>query len=479
MNLLSKVNEIVEERRDSFIALSNRIWEYAETKFEEHQSAEVICKLLEQEGFRVQRNVAGIRTAFTASYGSGNPIIGLLGEFDALPGLSQREAAAYYEPIIEGGNGHGCGHNLLGVAPLAAVIAIKQIMKEQGLSGTIRYFGCPAEEGGSGKTFMVRDGAFKDVDCALTWHPASYSSVFSCSTLANYQVYFSFKGKASHASSSPHLGRSALDAVELMNVGVNYLREHIIPEARIHYAITNPGGASANVVQGEAEVQYLIRAPQINEVKAIYERVLKIAQGAALMTETEMIVTFDKGCSNFVPNHALGMVLNQHLQAVGLPAYEEAEHRFAMSMGETITKLDREAAVNEISKLTGQQPKRIVKKLGRFPFFSDVFSFVESNQLIYFSTDVGDVSWVVPTAQFFGASFVAGTQLHSWQLVSQGKTSIAHKGMLQAAKVLALAALDLLLNPDIVEQAKEELQEVTEGIYQSPIPLHIKPSAVK
>lgn len=478
MSLLSRVNGIIEEKRHSFIALSDRIWEYAETKFEEFQSAEVICQFLEREGFTVVRNVAGIKTAFTASFGSGKPVIGLLGEFDALPSLSQKEATAYYEPIIEGGNGHGCGHNLLGTAPLAAVIAVKQLMEEQGLTGTIRYYGCPGEEGGSGKTFMVRDGEFKDVDSALTWHPTSYTSVFSCSTLANYQVYFSFKGKAAHASSSPHLGRSALDAVELMNIGVNYLREHIIPEARIHYAVTNPGGASANVVQCDAEVQYLIRAPQLKQVKAIYERVLKVAQGAALMTETQLSITFDKGCSNFIPNHTLGKVLHHHLQKVGLPSYEQDESHFAEEMMEMITRQDQEATLNEISKLTGKPLKKLMKELDNHPFFSDIFTYSEGNQMIYFSTDVGDVSWVVPTAQFFGVCFVAGTQLHSWQLVSQGKTGLAHKGMLQAAKVLALATIDLLLNPDIIEEAKQELLEERDGLYQCPIPLGVKPSTL-
>ncbi|MEH6943068.1 M20 family metallopeptidase [Bacillus sp. JJ722] len=478
MSLHSKVNGIIEERRHSFIALSNKIWDYAETKFEEFQSAEAICQLLEQEGFMIERNVAGIQTAFTASYGSGKPVIGLLGEYDALPGLSQKEEIAFYEPIFEGGNGHGCGHNLLGTAPIAAIIAVKQIMEEQGLSGTIRYYGCPGEEGGSGKTFMVRDGAFKDVDIALTWHPTSYSSVFSCSTLANYQVYFSFKGKAAHASSSPHLGRSALDAVELMNMGVNYLREHIIPEARIHYAVTNPGGASANVVQCDAEVQYLIRAPQLREVKAIYERVLKVAQGAALMTETELAITFDKGCSNFMPNHTLGKVLHHHLQKVSLPNYDKEEYRFAEKMMETITKQDQEATLNEISKLTGKPLKKLVNEFDNHPFFSDIFTYVEGNQMIYFSTDVGDVSWVVPTAQFFGSCFVAGTQLHSWQLVAQGKTGLAHKGMLQAAKVLALTTIDMLMKPNIIEEAKQELLEERNGLYQCPIPQGVKPSSL-
>src|SRR5699024_4100684 len=252
--------------------------------------------LLKAEGFQVERDVGGIETAFIATYGDGSPVIGILGEYDALSGMSQQAGVPTKTPIKEGDNGHGCGHNLLGVGSLGAVLAVKQMIDERQLSGTIRYYGCPAEEGGSGKTYMVRAGLFDDVDIALTWHPGTSNSIMCGQSLANYQVYYKFKGKSSHATISPHLRRSALDAVELMNVGVNYLREHIIPEARVHYAVTHTGGHSPNVVQAEAEVLYLMRAPQVDDVEHIYKRINDIAKGAALMTGTEVDIVFDKAC---------------------------------------------------------------------------------------------------------------------------------------------------------------------------------------
>lgn len=479
MSISRTIDHFIEEKRNSLIDLSDRIWEFAETRFEEYQSAEALANFLEAEGFTVERGVGGIETAFIASYGSGKPVVALLGEFDALSGLSQKEGIANYEPLQEGGNGHGCGHNLLGTAPLAAALAVKNMMAENNLEGTIRYYGCPGEEGGSGKTFMVREGLFDDVDSALTWHPSSYSGVFSYSSLANYQVYFQFKGTASHAANSPHLGRSALDAVELMNVGVNYLREHIIDEARIHYAITNTGGFSPNVVQSDAEVLYLIRAPQLHEVKEIYERVVNIAKGAALMTETSVFIKFDKACSNYIPNHTLGQVMQEKLDSYGLPSYTDEEMDYAKAMSEKITANDKLSVCNEISKISGEKPSRILAKLGDKPFFDEVASYKPLGHTLMGSTDVGDVSWVVPTAQFWGTCFVAGTPLHSWQLVSQGKTALAHKGMLQAAKVLADSALVLFANPELVEKAKQELKEERGGNYESPIPKEVKPSPLK
>jgi aminobenzoyl-glutamate utilization protein B len=479
LSVSRKIDEFIEEKRNSLIDLSDTIWEYTETRFEEYQSAKALADYLEKEGFLVERDVGGIETAFIASYGSGKPVIALLGEYDALSGMSQKEGITNYQPIEEGGNGHGCGHNLLGTAPLAAVLAVKKMMKEYGLSGTIRYYGCPGEEGGSGKTFMVREGLFDDVDSALTWHPGSYSGVFSLSTLANYQVYFQFKGTSSHAANSPHLGRSALDAVELMNIGVNYLREHIISDARIHYAVTNTGGFSPNVVQSDAEVLYLIRAPQLNQVKEIYERVINIAKGAALMTGTEMVLKLDKACSNYIPNQTLAHVLGEKMKNFGLPKYTHEEMIFAKAMSQQITKNDKLAAFTEISKVSGEKVNQIIEKLGDKPFFEEVFKHQSLSLTLMGSTDVGDVSWVVPTAQFWGACFVAGTPLHSWQLVSQGKTALAHKGMLQAAKVLADAAVELFINPTIIEKAKQELEEEREGAYESPIPREVKPSPLK
>ena len=245
----NRISEIIEQKRDLFIQVSDRIWEYAETNFEEFQSAALLCETLEQEGFTVQKGVGGMDTAFIASFGSGGPVVAILGEYDALSGLSQHREVSEQQPIQKGGNGHGCGHNLLGSGSLAAAVALRYYMEENGIPGTVRYYGCPAEELGDGKTFMAREGLFDDIDFALSWHPSDINGIWSQSCTAVYTVNYKFKGRTSHAAGAPHLGRSALDAVELMNVGVNYLREHIIPEARVHYAVTNTGGYAPNVVQ--------------------------------------------------------------------------------------------------------------------------------------------------------------------------------------------------------------------------------------
>ena len=322
---------------------------------------------------------------------------------------------------------------------------------------------------------MVRDGAFEGIDLALTWHPNSYTSVFSLSSLANYQVYFSFEGKAAHAANSPHLGRSALDAVELMNVGVNYLREHIISEAKVHYAVTNTGGASPNVVQSDAEVLYLIRAPHLQDVDAIYHRIIDIAKGAALMTGTKMTVRFDKACSNYIPNDTLNKVIFNQLQQFGLPEYTEQELDYAKKMAATMTPEEIQGAILDADKLSGYKLSDTFYEEGA-PFFHDIVPYVKSREVLTGSTDVGDVSWVVPTAQFFTTCFVAGTPLHTWQLVSQGKTSLAHKGLIYAGQVMAASAVEIFNNPELIAQAKAELAKQVGTGYTNPLPLDLRPS---
>lgn len=474
-NLADLIELLIEERREEIIALSDQIWDIPETRFQEYQSSKILSDFLEQKGFIVERGVGGIETAFTATFGEEKPVIGILGEFDALSGLSQREASDIREPLQEGANGHGCGHNLLGTAGIAGVLAIKELIQQKKITGSIKYFGCPGEEGGSGKTFMVRDGVFKDIDVALTWHPNSYTGVFSFSSLANYQVYFSFEGKASHAANSPHLGRSALDAVELMNVGVNYLREHIISDAKIHYAVTNTGGSSPNVVQSDAEVLYLIRAPHLKDVEEIYQRVINIANGAALMTETKVSVRFDKACSNYIPNHTLNMIINEKLQHFGLPEYNGEELNYAHKMAKTITSEEVETAILDAEKLSSYQITDQFYREGN-PFFEEIIPYVKNREVMQGSTDVGDVSWIVPTAQFFTTCFVAGTPLHTWQLVSQGKTSLAHKGLLYAGKVLAASAIEIFEKPDLIDLAKQELAASTKGAYRNPLPDNLRPN---
>lgn len=474
-NISDLIATLIDGYSKEIIELSDKIWETPETRFKEFQSSKILSDFLEQKGFSVERGVGGIETAFTASFGQEKPVIGILGEFDALSGLSQKEASEIREPLQENGNGHGCGHNLLGTAGVAAVLALKELIQQKKITGSIKYFGCPGEEGGSGKTYMVRDGVFKDIDAALTWHPNSYTGIFSFSSLANYQVYFAFEGKASHAANSPHLGRSALDAVELMNVGVNYLREHIISEAKVHYAVTNSGGTSPNVVQSDAEVLYLIRAPHIKDVEEIYQRVIKIANGAALMTETKVTVRFDKACSNYIPNHTLNVLVNEKLQHFGLPDYDEKELAYAKKMAKTITTEEVNSAILDAEKLSNYQLTDQFYREDN-PFFGEVIPYAKGREVMQGSTDVGDVSWIVPTAQFFTTCFVAGTPLHTWQLVSQGKTSLAHKGLLSAGKVLAASAVGIFEQPTIIEKAKEELALLTKNNYRNPLPADLKPS---
>ena len=458
----SRLSQIIEEKREKLIEVSNQIWQYAETGFEEFKSAELLCKALVDEGFEVDKGVAQIETAFMGTCGSGKPIIAFLGEFDALTGLSQSGGIALSNPQQVGGNGHGCGHNLLGTGSLAAAIALRDYMQEHNIKGTVRYYGCPGEEIGGGKTFMAREGVFDDVDIALTWHPGTTNNIMSVATLACYEVYFKFKGKSAHAAASPHLGRSALDAVELMNIGVNYLREHIIPEARVHYALTNTGGSSPNVVQAEAEVLYFVRAPRVSQTEDIYQRICDIARGAALMTGTEVDIDLASALSNVIPNTTLEQVMHENFVKLGVPSYTDEELQFARAIRETLSEEEKKVDVQRNRELAGKDMADVID-----PFKPDEF--------MAGSTDVGDVSWLVPTAQCMTACEPLGTPLHTWQIVATGTTSLAHKGMLHAGKIMASTALDVLLQPALIEQAKAELIERRAGeVYTSPLPSDVK-----
>ncbi len=322
--------------------------------------------------------------------------------------------------------------------------------------------GCPGEEIGGGKTFMAREGIFNDVDIALSWHPGTTNNIMSVATLACYEVYFKFKGKSAHAAASPHLGRSALDAVELMNIGVNYLREHIIPEARVHYAITNTGGSSPNVVQAEAEVLYFVRAPRVSQTDDIYQRICDIARGAALMTGTEVDIDLASALSNVIPNTTLEQVMYDNFVKLGTPSYTDAELHFAEAIRETLSEEEKKMDVQRNQKLAGKAIADVID-----PFMSDAF--------MAGSTDVGDVSWIVPTAQCMTACEPLGTPLHTWQIVATGTTSLAHKGMLHAGKILAATALDILQQPELIEQAQAELVDRRAGeVYTSPLPSDVK-----
>ncbi|WP_245827511.1 M20 family metallopeptidase [Paenisporosarcina indica] len=471
------MKDYLKSNKERFEEISKFIWNHPETRFEEFESAQYMADVLEQEGFQVERNVAGIETAFVATFGKGNPTIGFLGEFDALSGLSQEANVAKAIPLVPNGIGHGCGHNLLGTGALAAAFAVKAYMQDQLIKGTVKFYGCPGEEGGSGKTFMVREGVFNGLDAAFSWHPSPVNSIMSLSSLANYQVFFRFKGISSHAANSPHLGRSALDAVELMNVGVNYLREHVIPEARMHYAVTNTGGFSPNVVQADAEVLYLIRAPKVNQVDEIYKRVCKIAEGAALMTGTEMTIEFDKACSNYRPNRSLEQVLDRQLHLVGTEPETAEEQSFAKCIWESLNEGEKKNSydLNKGFGYRGDGSEFEGKYLA-----DSISEYVASDEIMAGSTDVSDVSWIVPTAQLSAATSALGTPLHTWQMTAQGISTFAHKGMLRAAEAMAGAAIELYQNSSALEAVQKEHQQlIAKEPYVCPIPANVRPGSLK
>ncbi|HEX8048686.1 M20 family metallopeptidase [Rhizobium sp.] len=462
----SEIWDVVEAKRETFFDLSDRIWGMPETNYEEFRSAAEHERLLEQEGFRVHRNVAGLPTAVMGEAGEGGPVIAILGEFDALPGLSQEAGIAEERPIVTGGNGHGCGHNLLGSGSMLAAAAVKDYLAANGLKGRVRYYGCPAEEGGSSKGFMVRAGVFDDVDIAISWHPAAFAGVNNPISLACNEINFHFSGRASHASATPHLGRSALDAVELMNVGVNYMREHMPSTARIHYAVTDTGGNAPNVVQARATVRYLVRARTLPELLTLVARVKKVAEGAALMTETTVRSEIISGDANLVGNAPLEELMFANLERLGPPAYDDADEEAARKFQETFSTEDIAASYGRF----GLKPK---KGQG---LCDTVFPLGAGDGTLVGSTDVGTVSWVVPTVQMRGATYAIGTPGHSWQLVAQGKLPAAHKGMEHAAKIMASTALDLILDPARIEAAKADHKARLEYTpFVNPIPDGVEP----
>ena len=460
MDLAKIALDYLDTAKERLVELAKDIWEHPELGLEEFHAAKLIAGELDSSGFSVDMGIGRMPTAFAASWGEGNPIIGILGEYDALPGLSQTVSASR-EPIDEGGPGHGCGHNLFGVAGLGTALAVKEAMDRQKLKGTIRYYGCPAEETLVGKVFMARTGVFNDLDAAITWHPGYVNSVPSGSSNAMNSFRVNFYGIAAHAGGSPESGRSALDGVQLMDVGVNYLREHIIQEARIHCVITD-GGKAPNVVPPYAQVWYYVRAPNREQVDHIYSRVLDIAKGAALMTGTTYDIDFLTGCYDTLPNDTIGDVLLEKLKQVGAPKFTDAEKELARKLQETFP------------------PGAIEKSLRRFgmtreevgdPLCESITEPHDRGKVMGGSTDVGDVSYITPTAQITTCCQALGTPGHSWQFVVTCGSSIGSKGMMIAAKAMALAALDLETKPEILKAARTEFEKKTEGKkYVSPLP---------
>ena len=383
-----------------------------------------------------------------------------------MAGLSQKADQFYQEPIKKGENGHGCGHNLLGSASMQAAVALRDWLRDSNLPGVVRYYGCPAEEGGAAKTFMVRDKVFEDVDAAITWHPGCLPGIVKGSSLANCRVDFTFEGKASHAAVSPHLGRSALDAIELMNVGVNYMREHMPDKARIHYAIIDGGGISPNVVQAKAKVRYVVRDETTPKMMELLERVKRIAKGAALMTETRVKTKILAGVSNLIYNETLGNIMQSNLDQLGAPEFSKEDHLYAKKYQDTLTRKDIESAYSHagIELVEGQVLAETVVSGDVKP--------VDMGG----STDVADVSWVVPTVSLWGANYAIGTPFHSWQMTAQGKSSIAIKGMTHAAMVMAATGSDLMSNKTILDDAWSEHKKTVEKEgYMLPISLSASP----
>ncbi|MBQ8934446.1 MAG: amidohydrolase [Lachnospiraceae bacterium] len=476
-----EILEEIERKQDLVSNLADRVWEYAELSLKEEKSAALFAELLEKEGFDVVVGNNQIPTAFIASYGSGRPVIGLLAEYDALSGLSQQRGLDRHCEISEGGSGHGCGHNLLGAGAFAAALGLKKYLETHPGKGTVRLFGCPGEEAAASKAFMARDGVWKELDAALTWHPEDRNEVAVGSTNSCLQNLYRFYGRASHASGSPELGRSALDAVELMNIGVQFLREHMDDKARIHYAITNAGGVSPNVVQARADVLYYVRANHVSEALELQKRVDKIAEGAALMTETEYTKTFIDGLADTISNPVLEEVLYRCFEEIGVPRYTEEELEFTDRIAETVPGSGLGKTGSEKTHIPGlgstvdsayrDKAAELIKAAGHgmndflLPLFKgDVFRAG--------STDVGDVSWLCPTAQIHVAAWPNGTPGHSWQNVSCAGSTVGKKAALTAGRVLAAAAAELFENPELLSQARSVFEKRTGelGGYQCPVP---------
>ena len=422
----------LNERADRFAEIAHQLWLEPELGYLEENSVKLLQDELRKEGFDIESGVADIPTAFVASYGSGSPVIGILGEFDALPGMSQK-AIPSKEMRVEGGPGQACGHHLFGTGSMAAAIAVKDWLKGSGNSGTIRYYGTPAEEGGSGKVYMVRAGLFDDLDAVLSWHPGDANAANPSTNLATISGKFRFTGFSAHAAVAPERGRSALDGVEAMNMMVNMLREHTTEPTRIHYVITK-GGDAPNIVPKEAEVYYVVRHNNRDEVKSVWNRVVKTAQAAALGTETEMTYEIIGGTYDRLPNKVLSEVLHHNLSLVGGVDYTPEEATFAKKIQTTLpgNKKPLESAGNV-------QPMKMTHGKA--------------------SADTGDVSWNVPMAALRAATWVPGTPAHSWQAVAAGGMSIGHKGMMVAAKTIALSAIDIYKDVSLIEKATSEFNE--------------------
>ena len=444
----------IEESKERFVEVARELWNHPEVSFEEERSAELQRRVLRDLGFGVRELDRVQRHAFVAEYGAGSPVIGLLGEYDALPGLSQK-VSSVWDPVVPGGPGHGCGHNLLGTACLAAAAGVKAVLESGRIVGTIRYFGCPAEEQ-LGKPVLAAAGVFGGLDAVLCWHPANINTVAAYGTNASVELTFRFAGSPAHAAQAPHLGRSALDALTLMNLGVEFLREHMSPSARLHY-IVSEGGLRPNIVPAAAAGQFQVRSPRMRDVLALIRRVVDVARGAALMTGTSASWELLYGCYDVLPNSVISDVLHENLEAVPLPVYTREERELAAALSATASVEQKRTSM----AMLGLDPAS-AEEVIRSPLHEGR-GYWGVGWTIPASTDVGDASHIAPTGQINTATWPVGVDAHSWQATAASGSGIGVKGMLYAAKVLGCAACDLMSRPELLATAQAEFKAATAG----------------
>ena len=473
--MIQTVKDLVASQADAAVALAKEIWNYAELSYEEVRSAAALMEALKKEGFAIEEGIAGIPTAFTATFqsGSGKPVVGFLAEYDALAGLSQKAGCPVQKAIEPGGAGHGCGHNLLGAGCYAAAVALKDYLVKESKDGTVIFFGCPAEEGAGAKQFIARAGYFDNVDFAYTWHPETINEVGSKGSVAIMGANFTFNGVAAHAGAEPHLGRSALDAVELMNVGCNYLREHMIDAARIHYAYSDAGGSAPNVVQSCAVIKYEVRAPKVSQVQELFTRVVDVAKGAALMTGTKMQYEITMAFSDYTANRTLGAVVDQCFRELGAPDWTEEDYDLAAGFLRTYPRSTMAGIREKLG--TYFAPEELDKALEK-PLDSMVHPFnPKETGYNSGSTDVGDVGYATPTVMIHVATACLGNVGHSWQNTAFACSDIGMKGMLRAAEVMTLSAIRTMAQPELIRKAKVELIRKNGGKYRCPLPDYVTP----
>ena len=443
-----KYLNVIDRQAEVCCGISDALWDHPEVGYQEYEAVKILTKTLEEAGFTIRRELAGIPTAFSATFGTGKPAFGILAEYDALPGMSQEAYTAEQRSVPGKDTSHGCGHNLFAGGSVAAALAVKAYIEEKGC-GSVTLFGCPAEEGGGGKVFLAKAGVFDGIDAIVSWHPESMYMVRTRPALANYKVDYFFEGVAAHAGAAPEKGRSALDALELMNIGVNFLREHMELTSRIHYAILDTGGTAPNMVQSHASVRYMIRSVDLDTVRNLFGRVNRIAQGAAMMTDTTVTSKVYSAYSNLITIPTLQATANEALHDIPIPTPTEEDLAYAEALQATMNLTDAQK----------KRPPYALKALEPAPPVAHGGS-----------TDTADVSWVCPTVQMHIGTWMVGTPGHSWQAVSQCKSPYAKRAMLFAGKAVAGTILRLFENPELVRQAKEEHWEKTEPGYVCPLP---------